>query len=91
MCLHIEEHYIECTYVHECGVDVVGALSVDGDEEREAAVRRQHVHAPVLLMVPRQQSDAAVLHAQRRSHHVQRLEGEHTFNTPVALTPLTHL
>lgn len=65
------------TYVHQRSVDVVGALSVDGDEERQAAVRRQHVHAPVLLVVSRQQSDAAVLHPQRGRDHVQSL------NTPI--------
>ena len=60
-------------YVHERGVDVVGALPVDGDEEGQAAVGRKHVHAAVLLVVARQQGDAAVLHAQRGGHHVQGL------------------
>lgn len=58
------------TYVHQRSIDVVGALSVDGDEERQAAVWRQHVHTAVLLMVPRQQSDAAVLHPQSGRDHV---------------------
>lgn len=61
------------TYVHQRSVDVVGALAVDGDEERQAAIRRQDVHAAVLLVVSRQQSDAAVLHTQCRRHHVQSL------------------
>ncbi len=60
----------EQPYVHERGVDVVAALSVDGDEEGQAAVRRKNVHTAVLLMVPRQQCDAAVLHPQRGRHHV---------------------
>lgn len=69
--LHLSNHCVEITtYIHEGGVDVVGALSVNGDEEGQAAVGRQHVHAAVLLVVPRQQSDAAVLHPQRRCHHV---------------------
>ena len=42
------------SYIHEGSIDVIGALSVDGDQKGEAAVRRQDVHAPVLLVVPRQ-------------------------------------
>lgn len=61
------------TYIHERCVDVIGALSVDGDQEGEAPVGRQDVHAAVLLVVPGQQSNAAVLHPQRGSHHVQGL------------------
>lgn len=62
------------THVHERSVDVVATLPVDGDEEGQAAVRRQDVHAAVLLVVPRQQRDAAVFHAQCRRHHVQGLQ-----------------
>ncbi|KAL0613772.1 putative uncharacterized protein CCDC28A-AS1 [Plecturocebus cupreus] len=58
------------THVHEGGIDVVAALPIDGDQEGQAAVWGQDVHAPVFLMVPGQQSDAAVLHSQRRRHHV---------------------
>lgn len=61
------------THVHERSVDVVATLPVDGDEEGQAAVRGQDVHAAVLLVVPGQQRDAAVFHAQRRRHHVQGL------------------
>lgn len=61
------------TYVHECSVDVVGALPIDGDQEWEAAVRWQDIHAAVLLVVSRQQGDAAVLHPQRGCHHIQSL------------------
>ena len=71
--MHIEEHYIECTYVHECGVDVVGALSVDGDEEGQAPVGGQAVHEAVLLLVPGQQRDAAVLWLGLGGHRVQGL------------------
>lgn len=60
-------------YIHESGVDVVAALPVDGDEERQAAVRRQDVHAPVFLMVPGQKRDATVFHTQCRRDHVQGL------------------
>lgn len=63
------------SYIHERCVDVIRALPVDGDEEGEAAVRRKDVHAAVLLVVPGQQGDAAVLHPQRRCHHIQRLSG----------------
>lgn len=61
-------------HVHEGRVDVVAALAVDGDEEGQAAVGRQDVHAAVLLVVTGQQRDAAVFHAQGRRHHVQGLE-----------------
>lgn len=71
----------EDTYIHEGSVDVVAALPVDGDEEGQTAVRRKDVHAAVLLMVPGEQGDAAVLHAQRRSHHVQSLEGGKDMST----------
>ena len=60
-------------HVHEGRVDVVAALAVDGDEEGQAAVRRQDVHAAVLLVVTRQECNAAVFHAQGRRHHVQGL------------------
>ena len=60
-------------HVHEGRVDVVAALAVDGDEEGQAAVGRQDVHAAVLLVVTGQQCDAAVFHAQGRRHHVQGL------------------
>jgi len=63
------------SYIHERSVDIVGALPVDGDQEGEAAVWRKDVHAAVLLVVPGQQGDAAVLHSQRGSHHVQSLSG----------------
>lgn len=39
-------------YVHQGCIDVVAALSIDGDEEGQAAVGRQDVHAAVFLMVP---------------------------------------
>lgn len=61
------------TYIHERCIDVIGALAVDGDQEGEAPVGRQDVHAAVLLMVPGQQSNAAVLNPQCGSHHVQGL------------------
>lgn len=63
------------SYIHERSVDVIGALPVYGDQEGEAAVRGQDVHAAVLLVVPGQEGDAAVLHPQRGSHHVQSLWG----------------
>ena len=61
------------TYIHESGVDVVAALAVDGDEERQTAVRRQHVHEAVLLVVPWQQGDAAVFRLRLGCHGVQGL------------------
>lgn len=64
------------TYIHQSGVDVVAALAVDGDEEGQASVRRKAVHEAVLVLVPRQQCDAAVLRLGLGRHRVQRLGGE---------------
>lgn len=61
------------SYVHQRCVDVIGTLAIDGDQEGEAAVWREDVHAAVLLVVPRQQGDAAVFHPQRGGHHVESL------------------
>lgn len=69
-------HGPEATYVHQGGVDVVAALSVDGDEEGQAAVRGQDVHAAVFLVVPGQECDAAVLYSQGGRHHVEGLRGK---------------
>ena len=62
--------------VGERRVDVVAAFSLCGDEEGQGAVRRQDVHAAVLLAVPGHQRDAALLHIQVRSHWVQSLREE---------------
>ena len=62
-------------YVHQCGVDVVAGFSIHRDEEGQTAVQRQDVHAPILIMVPGQQSDAAVLRPDARSHDVEGLRG----------------
>lgn len=59
--------------VGERRVNVVAALSLGGDEEGQGAVRRQDVHAAVLLAVPGHQRNAALLHIQVRSHRVQSL------------------
>lgn len=64
----------EDTYIHEGSVDVVAALPVDGDQEGQTAVWRQHVHEAVLLVVPGQQGDAAVLWLRLRGHRVQGLQ-----------------
>ena len=78
----------EGAHVHEGGVDVVAALAVEGDEEGQAAVGGQDVHAAVLLVVPGQERDAAVLHAQGRRHHVQGLEDRgHTLGKRTHLRP----
>lgn len=63
------------TYIHQSSVDVVAALSVYGDKEGEAPVRRKAVHEAVLVLVPWQQGDAAVFGLRLRSHRVQRLRG----------------
>lgn len=62
-------------HVSQGRVDVVVGVPVSGDEEGQAAVGRQDVHAAVLVSVPGQQGDAALLHVQRRRDRVQRLQG----------------
>ena len=62
------------THIHEGSIDVVAGLAVDRDEERQAAVGGQHIHAAVLVMVAWQQPHTAVLRADPRSHNVQRLD-----------------
>lgn len=54
-------------------VDVIVALSVGGNQEGQGAVRRQYIHAAVLLAVPGHQGNAALLHVQVRSYGVQGL------------------
>ena len=61
--------------VSECGVDVVVALALRGHQEGQGAVGRQHVHAAVLLPVPRQQGDATLLHVDVGGDRVQSLWG----------------
>lgn len=52
-------------HVSQGRIDVVVGVPIGGDEERQAAVGRQDVHAAVLVAVPGQQGDAALLHVQR--------------------------
>lgn len=62
-------------HVSQGRIDVVVGVPIGGDEERQAAVGRQDVHAAVLVAVPGQQGDAALLHVQRWRDRVQRLRG----------------
>lgn len=62
--------------VGERRIDVVAALAVSGDQEGQGAVRRQDVHASVLLSVPGHQRNAALFHIQVRGHRVQSLKVE---------------
>lgn len=62
-------------HISQGRVDVVVGVPISGDEEGQAAVGRQDVHAAVLVSVPGQQGDAALLHVQRRRDRVQRLQG----------------
>ncbi len=56
------------TYIHERCIDVVAALSVDGDEEGQAAVRREVVHEAVLVVISRKECNAAVFRLRLRGH-----------------------
>lgn len=60
-------------YVHQCGIDIVAGLSVHRDKEGQAAVQRQDIHAPVLIVIPRQEPDAAVLGSDTGGHDVEGL------------------
>lgn len=63
-------------YIHQCRIDVVARFSIHRDEEGQAAVQRQDIHAPILIMVPWQETDAAVLRPDARSHDVEGLWGQ---------------
>lgn len=62
--------------VSEGSVDVIVALPLCRDQEREGAIGREDVHAAVLLSVPGQESNAALFHIQVGSHGVQCLKME---------------
>lgn len=62
-------------HVSQGRIDVVVGVPIGRDEERQAAVGRQDVHATVLVTVPGQQGDAALLHVQRWRDRVQCLRG----------------
>ena len=63
-------------YIHQCRIDVVAGFSIHRDEEGQAAVQRQDIHAPILVMVPGQEADAAVLGPDTRRHDVEGLRGQ---------------
>lgn len=62
-------------YIHQCCINVVAGLSIHRDEEGQAAIQRQDIHAPILIMVPGQEPDAAILRPDARGHYVECLWG----------------
>lgn len=60
-------------YIHERSIDVVTGFAIHRDEEGQAPVQGQHIHAAVLVMVPRQKADAAVLWPNPRCHNIESL------------------
>lgn len=62
-------------HVSQGRIDVVVGVPVGGDEEGQAAVGWQDVHAAVLVPVPGQQGNATLLHVQWWGDRVQRLQG----------------
>lgn len=60
-------------YVHQGRADVIAGFSIHRDEEGQAAVQREDVHAPVLIVVPGQEPDAAVLGPDTGRHDVEGL------------------
>ena len=71
-----DERGLSVEAVGESSVDVIVALPFWGDQEGQGAIRRQDVHAAVLLPVSGQQGDAALLHIQVGSHRVEGLQME---------------
>lgn len=51
-------------HVSQGSIDVVVGVPIGGDEEGQAAVRWQDIHAAVLVSVPWQQGNTALLHIQ---------------------------
>lgn len=68
------------TYVHQRCIDVIAGLAVNRNEERQAAVYSEDVHATVLIVVTREQTNAAVLRTNTRCHYIQSLRKK-TWNT----------
>lgn len=62
--------------VSESSVNVIVALPFCRNQEGQSAIRRQNIHAAVLLSVSGQQSNAALFHIQMGSHWVERLQME---------------
>lgn len=60
-------------YVHQGRIDVVAGFSIHRDEEGQAAVQGQDIHAPILVMVPGQEPDAAVLGPDAGCYDVEGL------------------
>lgn len=58
------------TYIHQSSIDVVTAFPVYCNEEGKASVRWKAIHEAVLILVSRQQSNAAVFRLRLRSHRV---------------------
>lgn len=76
-------------YIHERSIDVVTGFTIHRDEEGQAPVQGQHIHAAVLVMVPRQKADAAVLWSNPRRHNVESLwreQGRREGNTEAGWT-----
>lgn len=68
-------HSTLSSHISQSRINVVVGVPISGDEEGQATVGWQDVHAAVLVAVSGQQGDAALLHVQRRGDRVQRLQG----------------
>lgn len=62
--------------VGKSSVDVIVALPFCCNQEGQGSIRRQNIHAAVLLSVSGQQSNAALFHIQVGSHRVECLQME---------------
>ncbi len=62
------------SYIHQCCIDVIAGFSINRNEERQASVHRQDVHAAVLIVVTWEQTYAAVLRTDTRCHYIQSLK-----------------
>ncbi len=62
------------SYIHQCCIDVIAGFPINRNEERQASVHREDVHAAVLIVVTREQTYAAVLRTDTRCHYIQSLK-----------------
>lgn len=60
--------------VHQRCIDVIAGLAINRNEERQASVHCEDVHAAVFIMVTWEKANAAVLWTNTRRHYIQSLK-----------------
>lgn len=71
-----DESGLSVEAVSESSINVIVALPFCCNQKGQGAVRRQNIHAAVLLSVSWQQSNAALFYIQVGSHRIERLQME---------------